>query len=135
MRLPGKSANLGNQSRGRGGFRGGRGRGGRDSGRGRGHFHFGGDGGRGRGHFNDSRQHKSQIQCPYCKKYGHKEAGRELIVGPQANFSEKMEEPIHMFKTQYAATMCGFWTVDVQTICPGLSHYSRSLMSRKKGSS
>lgn len=101
-------------------------------------FRGGRDSGRGRGHFNDSRQHKSQIQCPYCTKYGHKEAGRELIVGPQANFSEKKEDevwPIHMFKTQYAATMRGFWTVDVQTICPGLSHYSRSLMSRKKGSS
>lgn len=59
----GKAENFG--SRGRGGRVGFRGRGrGRDNSRGRGHF--GGDGGRGRSHFNDSRQHKSQIQCYYC---------------------------------------------------------------------
>uniref|UniRef100_A0A803MAM1 UBN2 domain-containing protein n=1 Tax=Chenopodium quinoa TaxID=63459 RepID=A0A803MAM1_CHEQI len=86
----GKSENSGNHGRGRGGFRGGRGRG-------RGGYH---GNGRGTGHFNDSRQHKTQILCHYCKKQGHKEVDcwtKQKNEQPQANFSEKAEDESRLF--------------------------------------
>lgn len=55
-------------------------------------FHRGHESGRGSGQSNDSYQYKSQIQCHYCKKYGHKEVDcctKQKDEQPQANFSLK----------------------------------------------
>ncbi|XP_010277694.1 PREDICTED: uncharacterized protein LOC104612075 [Nelumbo nucifera] len=71
-------------SGGRGQSRGGRGHG----------------GGRVRGQFGDQRQHKSTIQCRYCKKLGHKEVGcwvKQKDEQKQANFTEKVEEESKLF--------------------------------------
>lgn len=84
----GKAEYSGGRGFGRGGFRG-RGRGG---GRGRGYSG-------GRGQFGGHRQSKSNIQCHYCKKFGHKEleCWSKLRGESKANFTENPQEESNLF--------------------------------------
>ena len=95
-----KTKNTAGQGYDRGGFRG------------RGH-----GGGRGRGQYGDQRQHKINIQCRYCKKFGHKEADcwtKQRDEQKHANFIEKVEEESKLFMAHSPIDKScdGVWFVD-----------------------
>lgn len=104
----GKSENYGGsyggRGRGRGGFNG-RGRG---YGRGRGHYNDQnqyrgsyGDHSQHKSGYNDQSQFKSNIQCRYCKKFGHKEADcwSKQRNEQRSNFVENVQEESKLFMT------------------------------------
>ncbi|XP_010267663.1 PREDICTED: uncharacterized protein LOC104604813 [Nelumbo nucifera] len=70
-------------------------------------------GGRGRGQFGDQRQHKSTIQCQYCKKLGHKEVDC-WTKQKQTNFTEKVEEESKLFRAHSPIDNAsnGVWLLD-----------------------
>ena len=97
----GMNDGLGSRGRGRSGYHG----------KGRG-------GGRGRDQFNDQRhQFKSNIQCRYCKKFGHKEAycwTKQKDEAKGANFVEKVagEENLFMAHSPFNSDVNGVWFMD-----------------------
>jgi len=85
----GKSANFSGRGRGRGGYHG--------QSRGRSQF---GEQHCGRSQFGEQHQFKGNIQCRYCKKFGHKEAecwSRRKDEARRANFAEKVTEEGNLF--------------------------------------
>lgn len=78
-----KIENSSAQGRGRGGYRG------------RGRVADGG-----KGQFGDQHQSKSNFQCRYCKKFGHKEAqcwSKQRDESKEANFATKVVKESHLF--------------------------------------
>ena len=120
-----KTENSSARGKGRGSYRG--------RGRGRG-------GGQGKGQFGDQHQSKSNLQCRYWKKFGHKEEecwSKQRNKSKEANFVTKVVEervtcswftlpPIGILLNY------GLWIVDAQIICQERRVYLKSLMSLKK---
>lgn len=94
-----KYANFSGKGRGRSGFRG------RDHAR-----------GRGRGQFSNIRPSKSDIQCRYCKKYGHIETNswNKQKDEQKAQFIEKVEEESTSFMAHSPITDVsnGVWFIN-----------------------
>lgn len=99
---PGKFENSGGRGQGRGGSHG----------HGRGHGRVGG---RGRGQYGDC-EHKSSLQCHYCKKFGHKasDCWTKQKDDKPVNFAENVDNESKLFVVQSSpeTTNDGVWFVD-----------------------
>lgn len=96
----GKTEQNGGRGQNRGGFRG-----------------RGCGGGRGRGHSGGQRHFKSNVQCHYCKKFGHKESecwNKQKDDQKGAHFAENVDEESKLFMAYSSIIDAsnGVWYVD-----------------------